>query len=76
MPMLTVAWMRVLAAVIAAYGPADSPGEFFSQHPHLSSKVLLRLYYTRPRIMSLEARRQWVEPDLAPLPRILDAPTA
>jgi hypothetical protein len=66
---LTVAWMHVLHATMSAYGHADTAGAFFDQHPHLLSKVMLRLYYTRPRIMSPEARYGWVEPDLAPLPR-------
>lgn len=66
---LTIAWMRVLHATIAAYGPAAGPDEFLDQHPHLGSKVMLRLYYTRSRMMSTQARYGWVEPDLAPLPR-------
>lgn len=66
---LTVAWMRVLHAAMAAYGPADNADGFFEQHPHLLSKVMLRLFYSRLRIMSDEARYGWVEPDLAPLPR-------
>jgi hypothetical protein len=70
---LTVAWMRVLASVMAAYGPGESADAFLDGHPHLSSKVMLRLYYTRPRIMSAGARHAWVEPDLAPLPRVLGA---
>jgi hypothetical protein len=68
---LTVAWMRILAATMAGYGPEADAAAFFEAHPHLLSKVLLRLYYTRDRIMSAEARAGWVEPDLAPLPRIM-----
>jgi hypothetical protein len=67
---LTVAWMRVLHTTIGAYGGASGPEEFFAQHPHLLSKVMLRLFYTRPRIMSSEARYGFVEPDLAPLPSL------
>jgi hypothetical protein len=70
---LTLAWMRVIAAMMNAYGPCDGPDAFLEQHPHLTSRYLLRLYYTRDRIMSAEARRAWVEPDLAPLPRIADS---
>jgi hypothetical protein len=65
---LTLAWMRVLHTTMTVYGPASDPEEFFQQHPHLLSKVMLRLFYSRPRIMSSEARFGWVEPDLAPLP--------
>jgi hypothetical protein len=67
---LTVAWMRILRAMMIAYGPGSGPDDFFAQHPHLLSTVLLRLYYSRDRIMSDEARHGWVEPDLAPLPRL------
>lgn len=65
---LTIAWMRILHATMTVYGPEDSPDAFLAAHPHLQSKVLLRLFYSRPRIMSHEARHRWVEPDLAPLP--------
>ncbi|HYD01512.1 MAG TPA: hypothetical protein VEB22_09825 [Phycisphaerales bacterium] len=72
---LTIAWMRILHATMSAYGRAESADDFLQQHPHLLSKVLLRLYYSRPRIMSHDARHGWVEPDLAPLPRAPAAPT-
>ncbi len=65
---LTIAWMRVLHAVMGAYGAAADAEEFLDAHPHLGSRVMLRLYYTRERIMSAEARRGWVEPDLGRLP--------
>src|SRR5437868_13213181 len=32
---LTIAWMKILHASMAVYGPASSADEFFSQHPHL-----------------------------------------
>jgi hypothetical protein len=67
---LTVAWMQVIHTTIGAYGPGDGPDDFFAQHPHLLSKVMLRLFYTRPRIMSDAARYGWIEPDLAPLPSL------
>ena len=73
---LTVAWMRIIAAMMAAYGPCDSPDAFLEQHPHLTSRFLLRLYYTRPRIMSAQARAGFVEPDLAPLPALVSPPHA
>ena len=69
---LTAAWMRVLHATMTVYGHADSAEQFFDQHPHLLSKVMLRLFYSRARIMCDQARYGWVEPDLAPLPRALE----
>jgi hypothetical protein len=67
---LTVAWLRVLHATMTVYGHAEGADAFFEQHPHLLSKVLLRLFYSRSRIMSWEARTTFVEPDLAPLPTL------
>ncbi len=67
---LTVAWMRVLHATMTAYGPEADADAFFAAHPHMLSKVMLRLFYSRPRIMSHEARHRWVDPDLAPLPTV------
>ncbi len=66
---MTVAWMRILDAVMRTHGAGQSVEEFLTQHPFLLCRTLLRLYYSRDRIMSWDARRGWVEPDLAPLPR-------
>src|SRR5262245_21175641 len=44
---LTLAWMRVIAAMMSAYGPSDGAEAFLEQHPHLASRHLLRLYYSR-----------------------------
>ena len=71
---LTVAWMRLLHTTMTVYGPEQNAEQFLQAHPHLLSRVLLRLFYSRPRIMSPEARHGWVEPDLAPLPRIPNYP--
>ena len=65
---LTVAWMRLLHATKAPHGAGLTVEQFLDQNPFLLSRTLLRLYYTKDRIMSPEARRQWVDPDLAPLP--------
>lgn len=64
----TVAWARVIASCIAHHGPIDTFDSFASANPHLCQRTLLRGYYTRERIMGAEARRSFVEPDLAPLP--------
>ena len=50
---ITVFWMRMLQ---------KSKGAF-----HNMAKEQLFLHYTRERVMSEEARRQWIEPDLLPL---------
>jgi len=66
---LTVAWLRILDAMMRAHGPEADATAFLDKHTQLHSKVLLRLYYTRDRILSWEAKGRFVEPDLAPLPR-------
>lgn len=67
---ITVAWARVLAAAIAAWGPATDFEAFAGQHPHLVQPTLLRLWYSRPHLMTWDAKRAFVEPDLAALPRM------
>ena len=66
---MTIAWMRVMLAAMRHHGPGDGPDQFLDQNPHLLARTLLRLYYSKERIMSREARHGWVEPDLAPLPK-------
>lgn len=65
---LTIAWTRLVHASMLVHGDAGSAERFLAEHPHFLSKALLRLYYSRERIGSPEARYGWVEPDLAPLP--------
>jgi hypothetical protein len=69
----TVAWAHVIASCIVHHGrpPATADFESFAQaNPQLCARTLLRGYYTRERILSPEARATFVEPDLAPLPRL------
>ena len=65
---VTVAWAKLIAATLEAWGAPASFEEFEAQNPHLLSKTLLRLYYSRERIFSPEAKQSFVAPDLAPLP--------
>jgi hypothetical protein len=65
---LTEAWCRIVWAMMRAHGDEGSGDAFIKKHTQLHSKVLLRLYYSRDRIMSVEAKARFVEPDLAPLP--------
>jgi hypothetical protein len=66
----TVAWARIVVATIAAHGPVESSQAFLDANPHLLSRTLLRLYYSRDRILSPEAKADFVSPDLAPLPAV------
>ena len=66
---LTTAWLHIIRNVMDTYGPMNDAEEFFASHGYLLNKVLLRLFYSRRRIMSREAKERFVEPDLAPLPK-------
>jgi hypothetical protein len=65
---MTHAWVRLVHVILCEYGPEDCSAAFFEQHPELSQKKILRLFYTRERFMSARATAEFVEPDLAPLP--------
>jgi hypothetical protein len=65
---VTVAWMRLIAGAINAYGPGADAAGFFEEHPYLLCRTLLRVFYSRERIMSAEAKAGFVEADLARLP--------
>lgn len=65
---LTVAWLRILDATMRVHGAEADATAFLDRHTQLHSKALLRLFYTRDRILSWDAKRRFVEPDLAPLP--------
>ena len=66
---MTQAWMRLVYAVLCEYGPAETADQFFDQHPELGEKKTLRLFYSRELFMSPRAKSEFVEPDLAPLPK-------
>jgi hypothetical protein len=80
---MTVAWLYLVAAMLAEYGPTGAvypdvppllgPGaapsqEFLEQQVQLREKKLLRMYYSRARFGSPEAKYRFVLPDIAPLP--------
>jgi hypothetical protein len=73
----TVAFARLVAATMAAYGnvlPAADAESFCDLHPQLLSKHVLRMFYSPQQRSRPEAKHQFVEPDLAPLPRIPGVP--
>ncbi|MEM7229271.1 MAG: hypothetical protein AAF432_10715 [Planctomycetota bacterium] len=68
---LTVAFMHLINAARVHWQPWRPEGDsrvFCDHHRELMCKTLTRLYYTRPTIMSAEAKRSFIEPDLAPFP--------
>lgn len=66
---MTQAWLRLVYFTLCEYGPAENADAFFEQNPQLSEKKVLRLFYTRERFLSPEAKATFIEPDLAPLPQ-------
>jgi hypothetical protein len=69
----TVAFAYLIAATIRAYEqthPVKSAEEFCDMHPQLMTRHALRLFYSPQRRMHPLAKTQFIEPDLAPLPRI------
>lgn len=67
---VTHAWLRIVAATIRHHGNEVDSRAFCEKHPHLLSSKLLRLYYTRDRIITFDAKREIVPPDIAPLPEL------
>jgi hypothetical protein len=66
---MTQVWMRLVYLTICEFGPSESADAFVDKHTQLLSKRAALFFYSRDRIMSAEAKRQFIEPDLAPLPQ-------
>ena len=65
---LTCAFLCAIWATMQSF-PSASSEEFWSANPHLWARTLPRLYYSRGRILTLDAKARFVPPDIAPLPR-------
>jgi len=81
---MTVAWLHLVAAMLAEYGPTGAvdaaPVEgalaqttsaserFLENQPQLREKKLLRLFYSRQRFCSPEAKYHFLPPDLTAFP--------
>jgi hypothetical protein len=66
---MTHAWLRLVLLTLHEYGPAETADSFYDQNPQLSQVKVLRLFYSRELFMSPRAKTEFVEPDLAPLPK-------
>lgn len=67
---ITRAFMTLIFAANQLTGPHESSIAFCNAHPELMTKLFLRKYYSSEHIMTWEAKRDFVEPDLCPLPTI------
>ncbi len=65
---LTVAWMRLMASGMTHHGGFADSSAFCEAMPHLLCRTLTRVFYSRDRIMTLDAKERFVPPDLAELP--------
>jgi hypothetical protein len=65
----TLAWVHLVHAMLAEHGPVASADEFIDAHPQLAQKNFLRRFYSEARFTSPEAKWNFVEPDLEPLPK-------
>lgn len=72
---MTQVWMQLIYVTICEYGRAETADLFYDQNPQLAEKRVLRLFYSRDLLMSPRAKTEFVEPDLAPLPRSKNQPT-
>ena len=65
---LTRAWARLVAAALDASPPRAGFADFLAANPLLADKGYLFRFYSAARLSLPEARRGWIDPDLAPLP--------
>jgi hypothetical protein len=65
---ITQAWLRLIASTMRHHDRGRDSEDFCRLQPHLLQRTLLRLFYSRKRIMSPAAKRSFVEADLTPLP--------
>ena len=73
----THAFLHLIAATMRAYGethPCDTADAFCDTHPQLMTRHALRLFYSPERRMHPDAKTMFIEPDLAPLPRLIADP--
>ncbi len=66
---MTVAWLRLVHDALCESEPASSADEFLEREIQLLNSKALHLFYSREQLISWQAKAEFVEPDLAPLPR-------
>lgn len=67
---ITQAFLRLIFAANLRTGPHETSADFCERHPELMDKKALRPYYSREHLMTWDAKRAFVEPDLRPLPPV------
>ena len=64
---ITQAWVRLVHLTLIEGGTAENADAFCNRHPKLLHKTHLHLFYSPERLKTWEAKRGFIEPDLAPL---------
>jgi hypothetical protein len=62
---MTQAWVRLVHLTLSNGGGAENADAFCDQQPQLMQKTRLQLFYSRERLMTWEAKREFISPDLA-----------
>jgi hypothetical protein len=62
---MTQAWVRLVHLALIGSEGVEGADDFCERHPQLLQKGRLEIFYSRERLMSWEAKRDFVEPDLA-----------
>jgi hypothetical protein len=66
---MTRAWLQLVHVALCEHGPAENSERFYELNPQLTQNKALRLFYSSDLLMSPKAKAEFVEPDLAPLPK-------
>ena len=62
---MTQAWVQLVYLKLRESGPAENADTFCNRHPQLMKKTCLESFYSHERLMTWQAKREFVEPDLA-----------
>ncbi len=65
---MTRAWVLAVRHFMSRAAPTASADAFIDAHPALLDGTIMLRHYSRGALFSDEARRRFVEPDLAPIP--------
>jgi hypothetical protein len=65
---ITLAWLRLVAGACRMTPETRRFEDFAERHPRLLAVRTLSNYYSAERLATIEARAEWVEPDLCSLP--------
>jgi hypothetical protein len=65
---LTRAWILAVAHFMDGAAPCGSAAAFVDQNPRLLDTGIMLTHYSADRLVSAQAREDFVEPDVSPIP--------